>query len=262
MLPIASLVAFLCAPGGSDGAPPPAPARQDAPPEYPQWSGALTLGASWTDGNTETETVSGTFNAQRRGEDDRWTFDLYWNYGRTTTDDNNPATIDEKTTINNSGGGVKYDYFYSRKTYLYGNGSGKRDHVADLDLRYVLGAGAGYQWKETDKLKWGTEVGVSYVEEDFRDDSADADFVAARLASNLTCQLSESSTFEQVAEVFPSFEESEDLIAKIDNRLKLVITGKWIAQLQYVLDYDDSTPSLVEEADHRVVASIGWSFGS
>jgi hypothetical protein len=65
-----------------------------------------------------------------------------------------------------------------------------------------------------------------------------------------------------VAEVLPSLEESEDLLAKLDNRLKLNITGKWIAQIQYVLEYDDSTPPGVEEADHRVVLGIGWSFGS
>jgi len=52
------------------------------------------------------------------------------------------------------------------------------------------------------------------------------------------------------------------VIAKFDNRLKLNITGKWIAQIQYVLDFDGSTPNGVEEADHRVVLSVGWSLGS
>ena len=82
------------------------------------------------------------------------------------------------------------------------------------------------------------------------------------MASNLTWQVSKSATFEQVTEVLPSLEDSEDLVAKLDNRLKLNITGKWIAQIQYVLDYDDSTPVDVEEADHRVVLGIGWDFGS
>ena len=92
--------------------------------------------------------------------------------------------------------------------------------------------------------------------------------LAARLASNLTYQVSKSATFEQVAEVLPSLEDSQDLIAKIDNRLKLNITGKWIAQIQYVLDFDGSVPSGAgpgfdgkEETDHRVVVSLGWSFG-
>ena len=136
------------------------------------------------------------------------------------------------------------------------------DYVADLDLRYILGAGAGYQWKETEKLKWATDLGLSYVDEDFEDNDSDAEFLAARLGSNLNYQISKSSSFEQVAEVLPSLEDSEDLIAKIDSRLKLNIVGKWIAQLQYVLDFDGSVPAGKDETDHRVVLSLGWSFGS
>jgi len=253
------LVPFLIAALGTTGAGTSpvrdvVPAQDAAPaPTYPQWSGALSLGATWTDGNTETTTINGNFNAQRRAEKDRWTFDAYSNYG--TSD---PGGIE---TSNNHGGGAKYDYFSSPKLYWYGQGQGKVDHIAALDLRYILGAGGGYQWVESEKTKWGTELGLSYVDEDFEDDTADADFVAARVASNLAYQISKTASFEQVAEAFPSLEDSDDVVAKIDNRLKLNITGKWIAQIQYVLDWDSSTPNFVEEADHRVVLSLGWSFG-
>jgi putative salt-induced outer membrane protein YdiY len=260
MLSLFSLVAPLLV-SGTDGTP---AAAQDAAPVYPQWNGTLSLGASWTDGNTETDSVTGAFNAVRRDEKDRWTLDAFTNYGSTT----DTVTDAKTTTTNNSGLGAKYDYFYSKKMYLFGNGSGKVDHVADLDLRTVLGAGVGYQWKETEKLKWGTELGLSYVDEDFEDNSFDTDFVAARVGSNLSYQISKSASFEQVAEILPSLDDSEDVIAKIDNRLKLNITGKWIAQIQYVLDFDGSVPTGAaagpdgkEETDHRVVLGLGWSFG-
>jgi len=232
------------------------PPPQDAPaaPALPHWSGALSLGATWTDGNTETTTVNANFNAQRRGEKDRWTFDAYSNYGESS-----PGNF---VTSNNHGGGAKYDYFATQKLYTYGQGQTKIDHVADLDLRYILGAGAGYQWVESEKAKWGTELGVSYVDEDFEEDTSDENFVSARVASNLIYQISKSASFEQVAEAFPSLEDSDDVVAKLDNRLKLNITGKWIAQIQYVLDFDSTTPNFIEETDHRVVLSLGWSFGS
>ena len=261
------LAAFLASPSSPDSTalatsavpPPQSPVPvEDAPPTYPQSTGTLALGASWTDGNTESQTLTGTFNAMRRSEDDRWTLDLFTNYGETT----DRVTDDTEQTTNNHGGSLKYDYFLSKKMYAYGNGSGKVDHVAELDLRWYAGAGLGYQWKETDKLKWGTEAGLAYVDEDFEDDTADADYTAARLASNLIWQLSSSTAFEQVAEVLPSLEDSEDVIAKVDNRLKLNITGKWIAQIQYVLDFDGSVPPGNEETDHRVVLGVGWSYGS
>jgi putative salt-induced outer membrane protein YdiY len=247
------LLAFLST-GSEDPSPRSGIPTQDAPaPTFPQWSGALSLGATWTAGNTETSTVNGNFNAQRRGEKDRWTFDAYSNYGQS-----DPGSI---VTSNNHGGGVKYDHFTTKKLYFYAQGQSKVDHVAELDLRYILGAGSGYQWVESEKTKWGTELGLSYVDEDFEDDTADADFVSARVGSILSHQISKSASFEQVAEAFQSLEDSEDAVARIDNRLKLNITGKWIAQIQYVLDFDSSTPNFVKESDHRVVLGLGWSFG-
>jgi putative salt-induced outer membrane protein YdiY len=265
VLPVLAMLAALGAEKVPTAAASPAIAPEDVPPPvYPEWRGALTLGATWTDGNTETETVTGAFNAVRRDEMDRWTFDAFTNYGSST----DTVTDDKDTTTNNSGGGAKYDYFWSEKTYLFGNTSAKVDHIADLDLRAILGAGIGYQWKETDKVKWGTEAGFSYVDENFDDSEFDEEFLAARLASNLAYQISKSASFEQIAEVLPSLEDSEDVIAKIDNRLKLNITGRWIAQIQYVLDFDGSVPTGTdpgpdgnEETDHRVVLGIGWSFG-
>jgi len=232
----------------------PPPQDAVAAPALPHWSGALSIGATWTDGNTETTTFNANFNAQRRGEDDRWTFDAFSNYGESS-----PGTL---VTSNNHGGGAKYDYFFSPKLYSYGQGQSKVDHVADLDLRYILGAGAGYQWFESEKTKWGTELGLSYVDEDYEDDTSDESFLGLRVASNLAYQISKTAAFEQVAEAYPSLEDSDDVVAKLDNRLKLNITGKWIAQIQYVLDFNSSPPNFVEETDHRVVLGLGWSFGS
>ena len=258
---LTALTATLLLASGSETPPP--TSIQDAPaPTFPQWNGSLTFGAIWTAGNTEASSVSGSFNTVRRGEKDRWTLDLFTNYGETQKSDNDPTTKHKTVTTNNSGGGLKYDYFASKKLYLFANGTGKVDHVADLDLRYIVGLGAGYQVKETEKVKWGTEIGASYVDEDLGDDTADANFVALRLGSNLAWQISKTSAFEQVAEILPSIEDSEDVIAKVDNRLKTNLGGKWIAQLQYVLEWDDSVPAGNTESDHRVVASIGWSFGS
>ena len=244
---------------------------QDAPPpEYPQWSGALAAGMIITGGNSDSVSGNASFNAQRRAEKDRWTFDAFWNWSQQGADTTEQPPLpanqvedndDTEVTTLNGGAGIKYDYFATKKLYYYANATGKSDPVADLDLRYILGAGVGYQWREDEKVKWGTELGLSYVDEDYLGTVDDTSSVAVRVASNLGWVISERTSFEQVAEAYPNLEDSEDFIAKVDNRLKMIITGKWIAQLQYVLDFDDSTPSGIEEADHRFIMGIGWSFG-
>lgn len=232
-------------------------ALQEAAPVGPQWKGDLSLGATWTDGNTESSSVNATFKAERRGADDRWAFDAFVNYGDTTDKSTGTSTV----TTNNSGASAKYDYFYSKRTFFYGNASHKVDHVADLDLRAIVGAGVGYQWVEGERLEWATDAGLSYVDEDFGDNAADADFAAARVASTLAYQISKTASFAQLAEILPSLEDSDDLIAKVDSKLKLNIFGKWNAFVQHVLDFDDSVPNGNDEADHRVVVGVTWGFG-
>jgi putative salt-induced outer membrane protein YdiY len=262
------LLSILLAAGPDASLDPAAEAlRQEPAPAvtYPVWKGSLAAGAVLTDGNSETGSANLNANAERRGEKDRWTFDAYWNWAEQKTDSiSNPAVDEDDTeiTVQNYGGGAKYDYFASEKTYYYGNGALKFDPIANLNVRYILGAGVGYQVRENEKLKWGTETGFSYVEENFRGDDNDTSFPALRLASVLAWQISKSTSFDQTAEAFPSLQGAEEFVARIDNRLKANLTAKWIAQLQYVLDFSDDTPPGTEETDHRVVLGLGWSFGS
>ncbi len=250
----------------------PGHAQEEAPPPL-GWKGGLTAGAVWTDGNSVTSSANATFNAENRSEKDRWTYDAFFNYADQESESaSNPGTDDTEVSQLNYGAGAKYDYFATEKLYYLANASAKHDEVAQLYLRYIIGAGVGYQVRETEKLKWGVETGLAYVNKDYDPDpiipppvdpeDPDSRGWAVRLASNLAWQISSTTAFEQVTEVLPSLEESEDLIAHLDNRLKMSITEKWIAQLQYVLDFDDSTPAGVEETDHRVVLGLGWSFGS
>ena len=246
----------------AEGSAPAAPLQEaEAPPVYPEWTGAFTLGIIFTEGNSDTSSAAGTFNLVRRAEVDRWTMDAFWNWSEQGTDTSStPAddSDDTEVTTLNYGAGLKYDYFTTPKLYYTGTLSGKVDPIADLQIRGIGGAGIGYQVREDEKLKWGVEVGLAYVEENYEGFDNDG-FLAARLASILTWQISQNTSFDQTAETFPSLEDSEDSISKISNTLKTNIAGNWISQLQYVLDYDDSTPPGVEEADHRVVLGIGWS---
>ena len=249
--------------GGPEGVPsaPDTPTQGAQPalePATPHWKGALAAGAVWTAGNSETSSANVNLNAERRAEKDRWTLDAFGNYAKQKTEDAATSATRSDITQRNYGGGLKYDYFASQRLYYLGNLSGKVDREAGLDLRAILGAGAGYQFREDEHLRWGGEAGWSLISESF-DTGDDHAYGALRVASNLAWQISKTSAFEQVAEVFPT---QGDTIARLDNRLKLNITAKWIAQLQYVLDFDESPATGADQTDQRVVLGLGWSFGA
>jgi hypothetical protein len=117
-----------------EGGPPQAIALKDVtqinPPPV-KWTGSLTANALVTRGNSETENVGATFNAVRRSEHDRITLGAGYYYGRQKDKD----TGDDETTINNWFVFGKYDYFLTKKFYLYGSVRAEQDEIADLDLR-------------------------------------------------------------------------------------------------------------------------------
>ena len=259
MIEHALLVATLL---GSASAPEatPAPTRvalssflQDDVAKAPRWTGSVNVGATFTDGNTETMSAAAGFDAERRGENDRWTVKSHWNYAQQTVDG------DSQITTRNVGASGKYDYFATEKMYYLGNVGAESDTLAGLDLRYYAGGGVGYQFRETEKMKLSGEAGLVYFAEEFSDNSDDS-YISARGAYTYFNQLTATAVLEQTAEVFPSIQDTEDIYTKLDTRLKLTLTKSMYAQLQHVWDWDNTPAPGAKSSDHRVILGVGWSF--
>lgn len=75
----------------------------------------------------------------------------------------NSSFVNVKTE-NKAPGYKKYDHFFTKKWYGYAEAAAEQDEVKDLDLRYTLGVGAGYQFVESERTNFSLEGGVSYVD--------------------------------------------------------------------------------------------------
>ena len=230
---------------------------EDAKPAAtaPAWKGSFTLGATFASGNSESTGVNAAFDTERRSDIDRWTGKAYWNYASQT----DVATGDSFISTRKSGASLKYDYFATKEIYYNGIAGADSDTVADLTLRYYVGAGVGFQWREDKDLKWGSEVGLTNFNED-RDIGDDSDYFAARLANNLFWQINEQTSFEQTAEAFPSIEDVEDFYGKLDNKAKVKLSDAMYAQLQYVFSYDNTPSNDLKRDDHLLTVGVGWNF--
>jgi putative salt-induced outer membrane protein YdiY len=229
---------------------------QDAPqPAKNVWTGSVAVGATYQDGNTDARSANANALAEYRGEDDRWTVNGYWNYGETK----DQATNDYVLTSRKAGLGVKYDYFLSEKLYAFANAGIETDKLADLQRRTFLGAGFGYQWQETDTLKWGSEAGAGYFDET-RYESEDSDYIAARLANNIDWKINDKSSVIHLLTVFPSLEDADDVYSRSDLRFKTALTAAMFAQIQWVWDYDNTPAAGKDRNDNTVTLGLGWSF--
>ncbi len=229
---------------------------EDAPkPATNVWTGSVSLGASYQDGNTNTRAVNANALAEYRRENDRWTVNGFWNYGETK----DQATSDYVLNVRKAGLGVKYDYFLSKKLYVFANAGIETDTLADLQDREYLGAGVGYQWREDDSLKWGSEIGAGYFIEN-RKVGEDTEYISARAANNLDWKINEKSGLINIIALYPSLEDSDDFFGRSDTRLKTSLTEAMFAQLQWVWDYDNTPSTGKDRNDNTVTLGIGWSF--
>lgn len=231
------------------------------PTPPPQWVGTAKLGAIYADGNTERRAVNASFEASRRSEIDRLTFDASWDYGQ----DKNQATGEWNLTQRRTGGGLKYDYFLSKRWYGLANARVLGDTLADLRLRFTGGLGVGYTVIENADTTLVTEAGLSYFNENYRSDNPSQDYMAARVAYRLTHSFSATTKLIHGVEAFPSLENADDIYLQVKTEVVTSLTDNMIASLAHIMDYDN-TPSpgvggnRLERADHRVLLTVGWSF--
>ena len=258
--PAPAAVAELADPLGLDATEPASPGFDLAektfvpedvdPAEYGKWHGSVSLGATIADGNTERTTFSAMGKAENRREKDRRTAEILWNYAKEGDD----VTDRRLLAIG------KYDYFATEKLYYLGQLSGEYNKAALLDLRVILALGLGYQFKETEVWKFAGEGGLAYVDENYEDDDADGEFAALRLAYKADYVPNETWIFGQVAELYPSLEDSDDITARVDTHAKCMLSEKMFAQAQWLYTWDNTPAAGAHHVDHLILLMIGWSF--
>lgn len=238
----------------------------------PKWTGSLNFTGVHTSGNTDIRQAGLAFDASLRREQDRISVDAAWafaqNKDRTSLDASSSGYV---TTQRRVGGGIKYDYYLSERSYALATTRALGDTIANLELRYTAGAGLGYTLIDDGKDLFLFEVGLSYLNESYRRPSNPAvgfnaanpdsvDYLSARIAYRLEHPLSDRTKLVHRAEAFPSVEDADDVYCQVTTELTTSLTESMIATLTHVLDYDNTPAAGFQRADHRVVLSVGWSF--
>jgi putative salt-induced outer membrane protein YdiY len=230
--------------------------RINPPLQEPTWTGSVQLNGLFASGNTDRRAIGGMIDASLRRTQDRITFDAMFDYA----DNKDPATREWLLNQRRAGAGLKYDYFLSKKMYTWVTGRVLGDTLADLQLRFTGGTGIGYNWVENDRTTFLTEVGLAYVNENYRSNTPSTDYLSARVYYKLTHKLSDTSRLVHSTEAFPSLEDSGDVYAQVRTELQTSLTKSMIASLAHVLDYDNTPAPGRERQDHRFLLSVGWTF--
>src|SRR5262245_44594795 len=228
-------------------------------PEPDVWHGALAVGAQFQRGNTITDSANADFAARRRTEVDRTTFKAGY-IGSRETDIEEGAPDETSTTKRKLFGGGQYDYFFTKKLYGYTRLDAERDGVAFLDLRLLTGIGAGWQVWELAKRSLSFETGLSWVSENYSDDTPDDGFLALRTAWNLNEGLTDRLSFFHTGEWFPGLEVGSGNLVKTSTGLRTALTDVWYLEGKVLFNWDSQPAEDADRRDATYLLSAGYSF--
>ena len=231
-------------------------------PVAEKWHGSFNLSASAARGNTVSESATVLADVARRWEHDRFTAAAGYYFAQSG---------DSKATKQKSASRFEVlaqeDHFWSAAFYSYVNGKYEVDHIMDLDYRFRLGAGLGYQWLDglefgLGKISFNQELGVAYVSEKYDDYSSPDDYAAVRYAHHLIWDTKiENLQITHNLEFLPNLNYIlDDYIVDADAGFTYMFLPSWQLIGKVEWDYKRKTADGVKHSDLRYMLGIGYKW--
>jgi hypothetical protein len=125
------------------------------------WTGFFDTGLALARGNARTDTLTSSFNASRVTRTDKISIDFNQIFGTSRIDGLS------STVANAIRGGWTYNRDVSHKLFLSTLNQYEHDQFQNLNLRFVAGAGAGWNGIKKEKTTLAFNLGADYERENF-----------------------------------------------------------------------------------------------
>ena len=215
-----------------------------------RWSGNVALMVNGSQGNSETLSLGAQVEGIRESDNDRLRIG-----GRLDRAENDDEEIAKSTR-----GWLNYDYYLGKHWYMAGFLTLEYDRFKDLDLRTVVGAGPGYRFIDTKTMLLQADVGLAYVNENFRSGQTDRDYISGQIGEEFRWQITPSQSFFQLVDVYPSLERGEDLLVHAEVGFKHAIAkGGLYVEVALIDDYDNLPAEGRKKNDLKYLVSLGYS---
>lgn len=218
-------------------------------PDPVVWTTSLSTNITGSEGNSENFNFNFGAFVKRRSVKDRITFGGEYFF----EEDGDETTQDEWYTD------LQYDYFFSKKFFWFTSVRFEQDDLSDLDFRFILSPGVGYQWVERDDLNFSTEAGLAYIHESFSEGESNNE-LTLRLGYHFDKNLFSKLKFFHDLKLFPAFSDPSDIYLITSAGLRTQITENFFTEAKMSVEHDTSPADDAEETDLHYTIGVGVSF--
>ena len=221
-------------------------AEASVPYAGPVWHTSVDFGYVLTKGNSDTESralhMDSTLHQEKFHHRAFVYYDTDESEGETTRD-----TLD-------AGYGLRY--YFREKWYALGNIGYFQDDLKDIDSRWTIGAGLGYQFFDTRVSSLSTDLGLTMVFEDLDGDSESNP--ALRWGVDYMRWLTQDKIqYFYGHEVLKILDSARGEIYKANTGLRVRLTDRWHANARVDLVHETEPP----EGSHRTDLTYSLGFG-
>ncbi|MCB1616702.1 MAG: DUF481 domain-containing protein [Pseudomonadales bacterium] len=222
------------------------------PPEKPVWKqkGSVRVAASSSSGNTDEEHWDISAKSQFSKQKHRHTIALDF---ENEVDNNGHSDEFYETKY-------AYDWFFDKNWFLNGNASYTRDVASDIDARYKLGSGIGYQFWSNENRHLEVEGGLVYVDQNYvSKGNQQTDYMAARWALDWWQRWDSLKLFHD-HELVGSFEKGSDFTLETDTGIKYLINKQLYGEFKYEWDHDNLPAKGTDKNDSKWTLGVGYDW--
>ncbi len=233
-------------------------------PDASEWHGSLNVSLTANRGNTYGSSASVNGDVKRRFKYDRVSADGTYYTARSGKSKESSKKTDDRVVING-----QHDHFWLTKLYSYENLKFEHDRMQNLEWRFRLGLGLGYQWLENRKFEnFGTvsfsqEFGLALTKERYRLTAhPENTYCSVRYAHHLTwvpVWVSNLSFFHNM-EYLVDTDNFTDYQINTDVGAKLALTKAWQLMGKIEWLYNSNPADGLSKGDTRYFLGLGYTF--
>ncbi len=223
---------------------------------------SISLGATLTDGNSETMLANGSLLIA--GEKEKlgsFKTGIEGNYGENTIRETVTApdgtvteTERDDKSVANAKAYANVKKTLSPMTFAYLDGSVIHDAMSEIDYRAIVGPGVGMYLIKNDRRNLSVEAGVAQVWEEVAD--IEDDYLALRLAEVGECKFENGARVWQSIEFMPEVSDFDNHLINAELGVEAPLQGAMNLRVVLQDKYDSEPGAGLERNDLTLIAGV------
>jgi len=213
-----------------------------------RWEKSASLGATVTEGNSDTLLIVADILASRKWQQDELSLGASLAYGENEGVKNNETLR----------AFAQYNRLFTDRFYAYARVEGLHDSIADVDYRVTLSPGVGYYFIKNERMRLSGEAGPGVVFE--KQGGEEKTYLTARLAEKFEFKINDRARIWQSLEFLPQIDDLNNFLLNAEIGVESALTKKTSLRVYAQDTYDNEPAADREKNDIKLVAAVVLKF--